>query len=141
MRSGRSLAAVIIGVVLVVAVALAAWRWGGGDAAPRENEGREVADRFLAQLQQGELDAAWDSTTADFKSDEGRESFRAYVQQRPYLKSPPEFSGFEEISVHGLTRWKNNYRYPAETAGAMLDVGVLIARENDKWRVDQFVAP
>lgn len=141
MRSGRSALVIVIGVIMAVAVGVAAWHWGGGSEAPRENEGREVADRFLSQIQQGELDAAWESTTADFKSDEGRESFRAHVEERPYLKSPPEFAGFEEITVHDLTRWKNNYRFAAEPAGTSVDVGVLISQENGQWRVDQLLAP
>jgi hypothetical protein len=93
-----------------------------------------VADVFLERLRNGEVDAAWESTTADFKSDEGRESFRSVVQARPALKEPAEFVAFKEVSLHGLKRGECTYR-----AGTGTRIRVVIANENGQWKVEQLV--
>jgi hypothetical protein len=139
-REGRTIIVVVglLAVAVLLAVLVTSW---SGEAAPQEDEGRPIADRFLQQIRDGDVDAAWESTTADFKSDEGLESFRAFVAARPGLSKPAEFLRFEEISVHGLTRWKYTYRVGTPLPSGATEVGVLIANERGQWKVEQLIAP
>lgn len=138
-REGRTLV-LIIGLLAAAVLVFLVTRWSG-QPAPQEDEGRPIADRFLQQLREGQVDAAWESTTADFKSDEGLESFRAFVTDRPGLSEPAEFVRFEEIEVHGLTRWKYTYRINTPLPSGASEVGVLIANERGEWKVEQLIAP
>jgi hypothetical protein len=132
---------IVAGVLAVFAVAVFLLLRTGSEPAPREAEGRPIADLFLTQVREGRIDEAWQSTTADYKSDQGRDAFRSFVAARPGLKHPAEFVAFEEISVNDLTRWKYTYRLQTTLPSGSSDVGVLIARENGVWKVEQFVAP
>ena len=111
----------------------------GGASAPDDSEARAVIDGFVDQLRSGEIDAAWESTTADFKSDEGRDSFRAYVRQRDVLSEALEFSELKQIEIHGLTRWEGVLRAAADSPTPSASVRVMIAQENDVWKVDRLV--
>ncbi|REJ88940.1 MAG: hypothetical protein DWQ34_20890 [Planctomycetota bacterium] len=122
-----------MGVVVACVVYL------GGQSAPEDNEGRAIAEKFLMQVRTGEVDAAWESTTADFKSDEGRESFRAFVAARPVLSEKAEFVASEETIVHGLTRWKYTYRLGSQGSSAE-EIYVLLTNERGEWKVDRFAA-
>lgn len=111
----------------------------GGASAPDDSEARAVIDGFAERLRTGEVDAAWESTTADFKSDEGRESFRAYVRQREVLSNPLEIAELQQIEVHGLTRWEGVLRPSGESEAPSGSVRIMIAQENDVWKVDRLV--
>ena len=139
-RDGRTLVLVIglLAVVALLGFLVAHW---SAEPAPQEDEGRPIADHFLQQIRDGDVDAAWQSTTADFKSDEGLEAFRAFVAARPGLSEPVEFLRFEEISVHGLTRWKYTYRVNKPLPSGSSEIGVLIANEGGGWKVEQLIAP
>jgi hypothetical protein len=120
---------------------LLAWLFSGcyPPQVPPQDDGRGVADVFLEQLRNGEVDAAWESTTADFKSDEGRESFRSLVQAQPVLREPAEFVVFQEVSLHGLKRGECTYRAGPISAGPGKEIRVIIANENGSWKVEQLV--
>lgn len=137
-RRARALPVAIALLIVVSALAAFWWRPWGRHAAPDDGEAREVVERFLAQLRSGDIDAAWDSTTADFKSDEGRESFRRYVLERPVLQQPLEFVQLGQVEIHGLTRWEAVHR-PTADAGSAAAVRTLIAREGDAWKVERIV--
>ena len=139
-RSGRTAAIIAVGLVAIGVLAFLLWK-SRVEPVPREDEGRPIADRFLSRISEGNLDEAWESTTADYKSDQGRDAFRSFVTARPGLKQPAEFVGFEEISVNELTRWKYTYRLQTPLPSGSSEVGVLIANENGVWKVEQFVAP
>lgn len=139
-RRARTRAAVVVGLLLAAVLGLLI-AWGGGETAPTEDQGLEVAGQFLEQIRTGNLDAAWESTTSDFKSDLGRDAFRGLVAARPSLQAPAEYVGSEEVAVHGLTRWRYNFRLASPLPSGSSDVGVLITRDADVWRVEQFLAP
>src|SRR5690348_9762211 len=77
----------------VVIVAFVAWYFLGNRQPPpaKEAVGRVVADKFLAELRAQRAGSAWDLTSAEFKSDEGRESFIRWAGARPVLNEALEF--------------------------------------------------
>src|SRR5688572_18505508 len=96
---------------------------------------RPVADKFLEQIRAGQASAAWESTTADFKSDEGRESFLRLVAQTPELSQPVEFISHEVIETHGLKRARCLYQ-SKQTPPSTRKIHVLVAQELDVWKVE-----
>jgi hypothetical protein len=81
----------------VVLALVAGWLLFGTNAAPAldEAKARDTAAQFLARLRDGKADEAWQSTSAEFKSLQGRDTFRSYVRSKKALKSPAEFRRFE----------------------------------------------
>jgi hypothetical protein len=117
------------------------WFWPPNVPVATADDGRPVAEAFLNQIRQGQVDAAWESTTAEFKSDEGREQFRQFVAQSPLLKQPLEFAEYQATSLNGLPRGQCLYRHsPTEGSsagrGETASVRVVLARETDTWKVD-----
>lgn len=108
-----------------------------GSSAPDDSEARSVIDHFMEQLRTGEVDAAWESTTADFKSDEGRDTFRQYVRERDVLSKPLEFVELQEVEVHGLKRWEAILRPLADQTDQPVTVRTMIAQEAGVWKVER----
>jgi hypothetical protein len=125
---------------LLIAAGLAAalitlaawWFWLRPVRVASVDDGRPVAEAFLTQIRAGQIDAAWESTTAEFKSDEGREQFRQYVAQFPVLRQPLEFAEYQSTSLNGLPRGQCCFRASATPAR----VRVVLAREADTWKAD-----
>jgi hypothetical protein len=110
----------------------------GPGAAPRPEDGRNVADAFLAEIRNDHVDAAWESTTAEFKSDMGRENFRKFARKHPLLKEPLEFAQYEPDKTNGVTRGACDYRTP-EAAKVQAKVRLLVAREGKDWKVERLI--
>lgn len=102
---------------------------------PEADVGRQVADAFLDQVRRGQLDAAWQSTTAEFKSYQGRDAFRAHVTQHPFVRGPLEFVRYEVGQLNELTRGQCIYR-PASGKPPGRQVRVVVAQEGGQWKVD-----
>ncbi|HEX6987797.1 MAG TPA: hypothetical protein VF170_20620 [Planctomycetaceae bacterium] len=136
-RAGRALP-IAVAALLVAAAGIATWLWTRSPDRPTADEGRAVADAFLASIRDGDPDDAWQSTTAEFKSAEGRESFRRYVAKNPALKGPLEFVAVETVAVGDQPRDEFVYR-PAGGAAAPLGkmVRVLVGNEFGEWKVDR----
>lgn len=98
--------------------------------------GQRVADAFLAQLRAGQVDQAWQSTTAEFKSYEGRESFARYVRQHPYLKQPLTFVEYQVGELNGLPRGQCLYQPPSSAKSKDLKIRVAVAQEANEWKVE-----
>ena len=111
---------------------LAFWFWPRKVPVAPVAEGRPVAEAFLAQIRAAQVDAAWESTTAEFKSDQGREQFRKYVAQQPLLRQPLEFAEYQATELNGLPRGQCVFR----AAGSPLKVRVILAREGDAWKTE-----
>ncbi len=125
-------------VVAVIVVAGLVWYFFRASEPPPADEavGRPVAERFLAELQAKRAGSAWDLTTAEFKSDEGRESFIRWAAQRPVLTSPLEFQEYRLTDFNGLKRAECVYRPPA---GSKINTQVRIAvgQEFGEWKVER----
>jgi hypothetical protein len=136
-RGGGTLVTVLVGLGVLAIVIWLVVVWNRGTAAP-PSDGREIAEPFLESIRGDRVDAAWESTTAEFKSDMGRESFRRFVSQHPTLKDTVEFTGFEVISLKGLSRPQCSFQTkPAQ--GAPVAIRVLLAREQDAWKVERLI--
>ena len=120
--------------VLSLAVALI----GCGRSQPPADAavGRRVADAFLEQVRAGQLDAAWKSTTAEFKSDEGRESFIRDVKSKPFLRQPLAFVNYEVTNLNGLTRAQCIYESTAGKQSPAARLRIIVAQDAGEWRVD-----
>lgn len=98
--------------------------------------GKEVAELFLKQLRTGAADLAWQSTTAEFKSDEGRESFARYVQQHAALWPAIEFQEYRRGELNGLPRGQCIYHPAANSNPAIQQVRIAVAQEEGNWKVE-----
>lgn len=105
---------------------------------PSADVGRQVADAFLEQIRRGQLDAAWHSTTAEFKSYQGRDAFRAQVAQHAWLRGPLVFDRYEVGNLNELTRGQCVYR-PASGKPPLRQVRVVVAQEGGQWKVDSLL--
>ncbi len=100
---------------------------------PDEQQGRTVADKFLEQIRTGQAGQAWDSTSAEFKSAEGRETFVRNCKKRPWLTKPVSFVSVQEVTVQNSPRAEYQYR----SADGKSNVALLLALEGETWRVDR----
>jgi hypothetical protein len=99
--------------------------------------GQEVAELFLKQLREGAADLAWQSTTAEFKSDEGRESFARNVRQHFALWPVLEFREYRQGELNGLPRGQCIYHAAATANPAPIQqVRIAVAQEEGNWKVE-----
>src|SRR5262245_27653987 len=98
--------------------------------------GQRVADAFLAQVRAGLLDAAWQSTSAEFKSDEGRESFIRDIKSKPALSVTLSFLSYEITDLNGLKRGQCLYASPAGSKTPAARVRIVVGKDSGEWKVD-----
>ena len=99
----------------------------GGSVANLQLIGSGKADMAFSQV-----DAAWESTTAEFKSDEGREQFRQYVSKQPLLAQPLVFAEYQATELNGLPRGQCLF----QATGSPAKVRVILAREGEAWKAE-----
>lgn len=134
-RTGKALAVVALVIVILGATGWIVAGWlAGASSAP--DGGREIATTFLQQIREGKANAAWEATTAEFKSDQGRESFLLYVRQNRSLAQAAEFISTQEVSANNLPRTECVFRVasPARGKGTLR---VLLANERGTWKVER----
>lgn len=131
-RGGRTQLIVLLVVCAVLAIA-AFWMWRSRPTQPDVDAGRAVADQFLALVREGQAGQAWASTTAEFKSAEGRESFLRYVKDHPALTKPLNFVSVHTATVQDLPRAEYVYR----SEDAKTTVRLLTGDEQGAHRVDR----
>jgi len=106
---------------------------GCGRTPPADDAGK-AADAFLETVRTGKVDAAWESTTAEFKSSEGRESFRRVVTKEAVLKKPLKRSSQEPVTIGQLERLE--LMYQPEDTSLKSSVKLLLAADGGEWKVD-----
>ena len=134
LRSGRSLLLPAIACLVLAAAGYGIVTWLLSGPAPPLRDGQDVTEPFLAAVREGRADEAWESTTAEFKSAEGRESFRQRARH-PALQQQLVFDGYKETEVSGLVRGESTYFTPPGTTPAAR-VTLLLAVENGTWKVE-----
>jgi hypothetical protein len=131
----------VSGKQLIVVVALLAVLAGGyfgyrrlmkPPTQPTVDEGRAVAEKFLTTVRSGKAGEAWDATTAEFKSIEGRESFVRKAKSTPILKDPLQFNSSQQVMIQDETRTEYLFQSPKSKM-----VRVLIGNERGDWKVDR----
>ncbi|MFO0919553.1 MAG: hypothetical protein U0872_14735 [Planctomycetaceae bacterium] len=100
---------------------------------PGTDKGQAVAAEFLRQIQQAELESAWESTTAEFKSAQGQEAFQRKVRRIKFLREPLEFVSVQVVSLGTETRHEYHFGSPDGKS-----VQVVLGREDGLWKVDHW---
>lgn len=131
-RRGRSMLIVLLVVFLLLAVTVF-WIWRKQPAPIDVDAGRTVADNFLELIRAGQAAKAWESTTAEFKSAEGRESFVRYVKEHPVLGKPLTFASVQTVTLQDTPRAEFVYR----TSDATGTVRLLTGDERGSLRIDR----
>lgn len=98
-----------------------------------QDEAHEVAERFLTAVREDRAALAWESTTAEFKSAQGRDRFLKFVAETPFLAQSLPLVAVETVAVNDQSRLECVFRGPPEGP----TVRVLIGQEGDVWRVDR----
>lgn len=99
---------------------------------PHVDVGRAVAEEFLTHVRSSDPGKAWDSSTAEFKSIEGRESFVRKVRSTPVLKEPLQFNSSQQVVLNNEPRTEYLFQSPAAKL-----VRILIGYEQGSWKVDR----
>lgn len=123
-RSGKT-QLIVLSAILGVAMIAAAWYWMRPATQPSMEAGRAVAETFLDNIRKGQTPQAWDSTTADFKSDQGKESFERAIKKLPQFKQPWNFVSMQTVTLQDHPR--NEYVYRNDDGKS---VRVLIGRDS-----------
>lgn len=128
-----------IGVGVLAAVLLGALLWQAVAwlriPSTSSDEARPIAESFLGDLRSGKadrIDAAWATTTPEFKSDMGKERFRQFVRSKPQLKEPAEFADFHMTEANGLRVAECTFRTAKGAA-----VRVFLAPDERSWKVER----
>lgn len=98
---------------------------------PSVDVGRTVAEDFLANVR-ANAGKAWDASTAEFKSIEGRESFIRKVRATPILKEKLQFNSSQQVMLQDEPRTEYLFQSPQAKL-----VRVLIGYEQGSWKVDR----
>ena len=143
-RSGKTQTAVIAGVVLVGAVGWIAYQWFGKSSVTPADNGVSIAQPFLAEIRNGQLDTAWESTSAEFKSLMGKEEFKKFVKEQPILKDSLELGTVQQVTINKSQCLQCAFHKQAATGGNKLEnklkVRVLIAQERSgPWKVERLI--
>jgi len=131
-RAGKAML-MALGAVLVVLGVAVAWMWSSSPTLPNLAEGRAVTEAFLERIRSGQPQQAWESTTAEFKSTEGRESFVRYVKKNVILSKPLTFVSVQMVTAQGQPRAEYIYRSEKPPG----NVKLLAGNDRGSWRVDR----
>lgn len=100
---------------------------------PDLEKGRAVVEAFLRKVGEGKAGDAWDSSTAELKSIEGRESFMKRTSAAPLLREPFEFASTQDVKVQETPR--TEFLYTSAKSGKT--VRILVGYEQGEWKVDR----
>lgn len=132
-RSGRTRLIILVSV-LVAASLPAMWLFGRSPALPDVDAGKTVAEEFLGSIRMGKPDVAWESTTAEFKSAQGKESFAREVKGLAWLKESIDFVSTQTVNMNEQPRSEYVYRSPKGPKARL-----ILGRENGVWKVDRLI--
>lgn len=130
---GRQIAIASIGLFLTVGSYVVDGYLMQPPTQPDVSQGRAVAESFLHNVSDGKAGDAWESSTAELKSIEGRESFMKKTSSAPILHEPIEFASTQEVKVQDSPR--TEFLYASMKSGKM--VRVLVGYEQGQWKVDR----
>lgn len=132
MLNDKKRLAVLVAVMLVLGGVLF-WMFSKPATYPSQDTGQKVTDQFLKALQLGQAADAWQSTTAEFKSAEGREAFLDFVKKHDFLTKPLEFTSSQLVDIQDQQRSEFVYRVSENKT----TVRLVIGREAGTWKVDR----
>ena len=129
----KIVAGVLVASLLAGLVGVACWVWMRPALNPSIDEGRAVANAFLAGLRNGKAGDTWTATTPEFKSAEGRERFLARLKKNGWLLDPMVFSSSQQVKVNGTERIE--FVFTSEKTGK--PVRLLVGQDQRQWKVDR----
>lgn len=138
MNSTKPIGAVSAGLLVTIVVLLAAGLfmglkyWMRPPTQPETEVGQKAVEEFLGLVRSGKAGEAWDASTAEFKSIEGRESFMRTAAKAPLLKQPLSFTSTQTVTVQEQPR--TEFLFQGEKGGT---VRVLVGYEGGAWKVDR----
>lgn len=121
--------------ILAILPILMAGGCGSAPDLPADN-GQAIAENFLAAIRSGKADEAWLTTTSEFKSLMGRESFREYVRKRPALKQTPKFQSAKAVENNDLKLVECQFATEGPNAGS---IRVLLSPSASAWQVERLI--
>ena len=125
----------LLAALAIIAIAGAGYlvrQWLQPPTQPDLAVGQAVADKFLQLVSSGKAGDAWDQTTAEFKSLEGRESFVRSAGKAPIFKQPLQFNSAQQVTVQDQPRTEYLFQSPDAKM-----VRVLVGYEGGAWKVDR----
>jgi len=126
----------LIGLVLVLAlvagVYLALRYFRKPQTQPSPEVGQTVAEDFLKKVRAGDPGKAWDSSTSEFKSIEGRESFIRKSKSTAVLKEQLQFASSQQVMIQDEPRTEYLFQSPKAKV-----VRLLVGHEQGNWKVDR----
>lgn len=131
-KSASRLIGLVFALVLVAGGYFAFRYFRKPPTQPSPEVGQTVAEDFLKKVRAGDPGKAWDSSTAEFKSFEGRESFIRKSKSTPVLKEPLQFTSSQQVMVQDQPRTEYLFQSPKAKV-----VRVLVGHEQGNWRVDR----
>lgn len=123
---------ITLAVVLLAGILFGLQRWAQPPTKPETDVGRGVVEDFLSKVRAGQAGEAWDATTAEFKSIEGRESFMRSAAKAPLLKEELHFASAQDVRVNDEPRAEYIFQSPESKM-----VRVLVGYEGGVWKVDR----
>jgi hypothetical protein len=127
---------IVIAMVAILAIIAAVWLILPRSTQPDATAGQKVAEAFLAAIREGDPGKAWDATTAEFKSAQGRESFVRSCQPRKFLREPLEYVSVQTVNVQEKPHSEFVFRSPSQKGAG---VRIVIGQEAGTWKVDRWV--
>ena len=118
----------LLSLLLLVGVWLA-------DRPVSTEDAHEEAMHFLNQLRAGEIDLAWEDTTAEFKSFVGRDRLRKTVRSNPVFQHPFEMTSSQSVEIGPLRLFECLFR---SAKFADTNVRILLApTKQGQWKVER----
>lgn len=106
---------------------------GSHDATTDADQQRSAADDFLELIRGGKAGEAWDCTSTEFKSAQGRESLMRTVKMHPWLKAPLNFESRDTLAIGRRTQ----YEFVYCSQDARHRIRLLIAPGDGHWCIDR----
>lgn len=92
----------------------------------------EVAERQLAALKAGNMDAAYAETSEQFRQQTPVDAFTAFVNQYPILKEHASHSFSNRSINNGVGELNGTLTAPS---GGVTTIQYRLVKENDAWKV------
>lgn len=125
----------VLASLAVLLLLTAGWLWWRPATQPDLDAGRSVSEAFLEMLRANQPADAWESTTAEFKSAQGKESFVRQCKTLKFLQTSCEFVSVQTVTIGNQPRTEHLFRTATGET-----VRIVLGREAGLWKVDRWVA-
>jgi hypothetical protein len=115
--------------------------WGFKTATKELESSQAAAETFLDQLKAGQIQQAYQSTSADFKAQQTFEQFSAFVTQNPNLTAHTSrtMGGFNFSTVNGVKTATLPYTLSGPTGAT--NCTITLTDSGAGWQVSKVTVP